>query len=257
MKTIQITDKQLEILILLYRFRFLNRHHIQKMLHHKKHSLINSWLKDLTDKHIIGRIYSEKLKDNTAPAIYHLHTKAISILKEQDTIDTTVLKKAYRDRTRSEKLREHCLLIADIYLKFEQSTDQANSKLEFYTRSQLTPQEYILKPAPDAYIGIVGKENTHRYFLEVIDSHVPRFAIKHRIKQYFEYYDEQTWQDTTQKPFPAIMIVCADEKISSVTKLLENLITESDTNLCIYITVSSQLKSPTSITSIWQQIIAQ
>ncbi len=250
MKTLQITDKQLEILILLYRFRFLNRHHIQKMLHHKKHSLINSWLKDLTDKHIIGRIYSEKLKDNTVPAIYHLDTKAISILKEQDSIDPTVLKKAYRDKTRSEKLREHCLFIADIYLKFQQSTDQNNSKLEFYTRSQLTPLEYILKPAPDAYIGIVGKENTHRYFLEVMDVHVPRFAIKYRIKQYFDHCEEEAWQKRTGKPFPRIMIVCSSEKkLEFINSFIKNAF---ETNLMYYLTTTAAIRNTNDITQVWQ-----
>ena len=255
MKTLQITDKQLEILILLYRFRFLNRHHIQKMLHHKKHSLINTWLKDLTDKHIIGRINSEKLKDNTVPAIYHLDSKAISILKEQDTIDTTVLKIAYRDRTRSEKLREHCLLVADIYQKFKRSTDQANSKLEFYTRSQLTPLEYILKPAPDAYIGIVGKENTHRYFLEVIDNHVPRFGIQYRIKQYFEYYEEQTWQDTTQKPFPAIMLVCPDQrKQEYILSIIRDSLEQSELQIQFLMTTSSELQGTNDITTVWSTL---
>ncbi len=253
MRIPQITNKQLEILILLYRFRFLNRYHIQKMLHHKKHSLINSWLKDLTNKHIIGRIYSEKLKDNTIPAIYHLDTKAISILKERDSIDHTILKKAYRDKTRSEKFREHCLFIADIYLKFQQSTDKIGSKLEFYTRSQLTSLDYILNPAPDAYIGIVGKEKTHRYFLEVIDSHVPRFAIKYRIKQYFEYYGEQTWQDTTQKPFPAIMVVCSDQKkLDYINSFISQHFETSGMRITFYFSSLSELTSTKSINLIWQ-----
>ena len=45
-----LTKKQLEILTLLYRFRFLNRSQIQKLLNHKKISRINIWLKDLADK---------------------------------------------------------------------------------------------------------------------------------------------------------------------------------------------------------------
>jgi hypothetical protein len=255
MKVPQTTSKQLEILILLYRFRFLNRQHIQKLLHHKSHTLINSWLIDLTSKKIIGRIYSEKLKDNTVPAIYHLDTKAVPVLKDHPSIDQTVLKKAYRDRTRSVKLREHCLLVADIYLKFLDSTTQSNAKLEFYTRTQLTPLDYILKPASDAYIGTVGKETTNRYFLEIIDEHVPRFGIKYRIKQYFDYYDEQTWQDTTGKQFPSILIVCSDQqKLAFLCSIIQDQYEETGRAFNVFFTTISELKCESDITQVWKSI---
>ncbi len=249
MSTPHITTKQLEILLLLYRFRFLNRHHIQKMLHHKTHSLINSWLRDLTDKRIIGRIYSVKLKDNTIPAIYHLDTKAVSVLIDHSSVDPAVLKKAYRDRTRSEKLRQHCLLIADIYLKFLESTEQSGAKLEFYTRSQFTSLEYMLQPAPDAYIGIVGKENIQRYFLEVIDSHVPRFASKYRMRQYFDYHEEEAWQEATGKPFPGLMVMCPDDKkLDFIHSILQE---ENAPNVTHYLTTSNQLQTCETIATIW------
>lgn len=255
MKVPQTTSKQLEILILLYHFRFLNRQHIQKFLHHKSHTLINSWLTDLTSKKTIGRIYSEKLKDNTIPAIYHLDTKAVVVLKGHPSIDQTVLKKAYRDRTRSVKLRKHCLLVADIYLKFLDSTTQSNAKLEFYTRTQLTPLDYIVKPAPDAYIGIVGKESTNRYFLEIIDEHVPRFGIQYRIKQYFEYYEEQTWQDTTQKPFPAIMLVCPDQKKQEyIMSVIRDSLEQSELQIQFLLTTSFELQGTNDITSVWSTL---
>ena len=71
-----ITKKQLEIITLLYRFRFLNRLQIQKLLNQKQKNRINYWLKDLYDKKIIGRNYSKKFGDNIKPAVYYLKTKS-------------------------------------------------------------------------------------------------------------------------------------------------------------------------------------
>jgi len=42
-----LTPKQTEILILLYRFRFLNRRHFQKFLHHKDPRRINAKAKKI------------------------------------------------------------------------------------------------------------------------------------------------------------------------------------------------------------------
>lgn len=154
------------------------------------------------------------------------------------------------------KLREHCLLVADIYLKFLDSTNQSNAKLEFYTRTQLTPLDHILKPAPDTYIGIVGKETTSRYFLEIIDEHVPRFAIQYRIKQYFEYYEEQAWQNTTDKPFPSILIVCADQvKMQYIAALIKEQLEIREQQLTVLLTTRKLVQlSDESINSIWQKI---
>jgi len=99
MENLKITPKQLQIILLLYRFRFLDRIQIQQFLNHKNHRRIIAWLNDLTDKKIIGRIYYRKLKDNK-PAIYHLATKSRKILLDHPNTNEKLLKRVYRDKTR-------------------------------------------------------------------------------------------------------------------------------------------------------------
>ncbi len=100
MENLKITPKQFQILLLLYRFRFLDRTHIQRLLNHKDRKRINAWLKDLTNKNIISRKYSQKLKENTKPAIYCLATKSRKLLLNHPDINEKILKRVYRDKTR-------------------------------------------------------------------------------------------------------------------------------------------------------------
>ena len=51
----QISNKEKEIIKLIYQFRFLNRIQIQNFLNHKHHSQTNIWLKDLNQKQYINR----------------------------------------------------------------------------------------------------------------------------------------------------------------------------------------------------------
>ncbi len=132
---IKITPKQLEILHLLYRFRFLNRHHIQSFLNHKDPKRINEWLKDLTSKKIIGRIYSKKLGENIQPAIYYLSSKSHQILKGQVSIDNRMLKRVYRERLRSRKLIDHHLLVADIHFFLQAQAKDNKQELHFFTKT--------------------------------------------------------------------------------------------------------------------------
>ncbi len=209
MTTLTITPKQLEILLLLYRFRFLNRLQLQILLKHKDTKRINTWLKDLTDKKIVGRHYSTKLKENTKPAIYYLMTKSKSLLIDQNGIDNKLLlKRIYREKTRSQRLIDHSVLLANFYLDLQKTiTDE---KLHFFTKTDLSTHYYLPYNRPDGYIAKEGK-TTKRYFLEIIDDGTPRFMIRKKIEQYIEYYDAGTWQEKTGHQFPAILFLCPSD----------------------------------------------
>ena len=78
--TNNITKKQLEILTLLYRFRFLNRSQIQKLLNQKDFKRIIINLNQLTNTNYIRRYYNSKTV--TVPAIYSLGLNGKKYVKE-------------------------------------------------------------------------------------------------------------------------------------------------------------------------------
>jgi hypothetical protein len=211
MDTNNLTKKQLEILTLLYRFRFLNRSQIQKLLNHKKISCINLWLKDLYGKKIIGRNYSNKLGDNIKPAIYYLKTKSKSYLKDQLEKDDKLMKRIYGEKNRSQKFINHCLLSADFYLNLKKS--YMPEEIFFYTKVDLVNYSDLPLNHPDAYVAIKKDKKINRYFWEIIDEDTPRFVIRSKIKQYLEYYGANIWQDNTNHPFPKILILCPNDLI--------------------------------------------
>jgi hypothetical protein len=209
--TNNLTKKQLEILILLYRFRFLNRSHIQKLLNHKQISQINIWLKNLYDKKIIGRNYSNKLGDNIKPAIYYLATKSKNHLTVQLEEDDKLMKRIYGEKNRSKNFINHCLLSADFYLDLKKSSE--SEEIFFYTKIDLINHDYLPSNHPDAYVATKKNKRIKRYFFEIIDEGTPRFIIRSKIKQYLEYYNDNTWQEVTNHPFPKILILCPNDLI--------------------------------------------
>ena len=78
-----ITPKQQEILLYLYRFRFLSSIQIQKILHNKDRRNINTWLKDLVVNNYIGQKDKKTLADNAKPTRYFLAVNGIRYLKTQ------------------------------------------------------------------------------------------------------------------------------------------------------------------------------
>lgn len=253
MESTKLTPKQLEILLLLYRYRFLDRTHIQRFLHHKDPKRINTWLKDLTDKNIIGRKYSRKLKENTKPAIYHLATKSRRILLERNDANEKLLKRVYREKTRSQRLIDHCLLVADIHFLLL-SKLRKNEKLHFFTQTDLVNHYYLPYKRPDAYIAVEGEKETKRYFLEIIDEGTPRFLLRSRIASLIEYFDEKTWYKKTNHPDPALLFVCPNSTLKSflyrhISQVLEE---EAEDELQFYLTSKEQIEYGTG--NIWELV---
>jgi len=250
----QTTPKQLNILLLLYRFRFLNRIQIQKLLNHKDPRRINTWLKDLTTRNIIGRKYSTKLLANTKPAIYHLATKSRAILLIQPNINEKLLKRVYREKTRSDKLINHCLLVADLYFLLDKQAQTNKTKLHFYTKTDLVSHYYLPYKRPDAYIAIESKRQTKRYFLEIIDEGTPRFMIRSKINQYIEYFQANTWQNRTDHPNPTMLFVCPEEltKIFLNKYILQMQEEEPEIDLEFFLTTQNQINSNQA--DLWERV---
>ena len=248
-----LTDKQQQILILLYRFRYLDRHQIQNLLHHKSDSRIQSWLQNLIKNRYITRIYSTSYKENTKPAIYYLAAKSIPYLRTVPDIHTSQLNRIYRNNSRSHGFIHHNLLVADLYLYFQSLATESHESLKFFTKTDLTSLKYYPHPAPDASFTTSKQKKTVSYFLDIFDEGVPRFAQRGRISQYVDYYDAGIWQKSTNKPFPSVLFVCPDLKTQKYLNrfIAETLSDEGMEAVSVYLTNQDTLRAGGDI---WQKI---
>jgi hypothetical protein len=155
-----ITKKQLEILLLLYQFRFLDTNTIQLLLNHKLPTRIQQWLQDLTVKGYIHQFYDRtSFAERTKPAVYCLTTKARKILKEQGECKRPVLNQIYREKNRSEEFKAHCCYVAQIYLKLRalNTGTKGQGTIDFFTKAELVGYNHFPQPFPDAYFAIKQK----------------------------------------------------------------------------------------------------
>jgi len=251
------TSKQIEILILLYRFRFLNRYHIQNFLNHKDYSRINSWLKDLVEKRFIGRIYSRKFGENTKPAVYFLDTKVIQVLKEQKDINKLLLNRIYREKLRSKSFIKHNLFLADIYFYLNSLASENKSKLHFFTKTDLAEHNYLPEPIPDLYFAVEeDKGLTRRYFLEAFSKGTPRYALRHRIFRYFNYYESNVWEKTTKHSFPTILLVCPNKQMRGfLNKFIKETAEEQfDDSIQFFLTTTKKINKSGMKKEMWRMV---
>lgn len=255
MKLPPITNKQLEILVLLYRFRFLNTYQITSLLNHKSSGRIKEWLLDLTTKGLVCRTYSRSFGENTKPAVYFLAPTSVHFLKKQKDVNTSLLKRIYKEKTRSVAFRERCIFIASIYLNLEASSKENSSTFHFFTKTELEAITYLPNPLPDAYIALEEKDKIRRYFLEIISDQVPRFAIRNNINNLFEYYDENTWQEATNHPFPSVLMICPNHVLKAFfSKFITEILESEGSDINFFLTTKNQIEATGMNPKIWEKV---
>jgi len=198
----KITPKQLEIILLLYKFRFLNTHQFKTLLKHKDIRRINSWLKDLNNKKIIFRIYSKKIGENTKPAIYCLDSGSKKIVQEQKEFNHSFLNRLYKEKNRSKEFINHSLFISSLYLHFLKLAENNKSKFEFLTKTTLV----------DLFTDIYLTVNNKEYLIEIWDKKEPDFVLRKKIKKLINHFVYGDWPQKNNKDFPTILLFCLNEK---------------------------------------------
>jgi hypothetical protein len=274
-----ITNKQKEIMDLVFRLRFINRHQIQRLLNHKDPKRINAWLKDLVDKGYLGRIYSHKLLENTKPAIYYLHNNGIVWARYEKEgnfggndggVELKYIKKYYQDKNASITFVNHCVTLSEFYVQFKEheylvNKDRKKPKLEYYfeTKSEMwiTRQRELYgkdfnevkQYIPDLYLERFKNPegpnmDSTTYFIELFDPKVPRYAIKYKIQQFVKLKeDEKEWKNRytgMDGVFPTILLVFPNQpKLNGLAKFINHEIIYSYANEGLYFMATTYQKA--------------
>lgn len=253
-----ISKKQIEILVLLYQFKFLNTKLIQKLLKHNLPTRIQQWLKDLTIKEYVHKFYDEtSFAKRTEPAVYCLSSKARSILKTQENVEKSVLDQIYRTKDFSEEFRNHCVFVADtlINLRDIYKKEDKDISLRFFTKVLLTGFDYFPKPFPDAYFVIEQKgKHKKRYLLEVFDLNIPKRALKERIRRYITAA-EGSWKEATGSKFPVVLLILRNKyKQRNIKKLIQTVKNEEFSYLPFYLTNKEAIKERGLENILWEKV---
>lgn len=207
----KITNKQTEILTLIYQFRFLNRTQIQQLLKHKDPKTINTWLKDLTEKQYLNRIYSNTIGVNTKPAIYYPAINAIRYFKSLDQDNSAHLKKLYRDNERSQSFIDDQIFIANICLDILMINTKGEINYTFETAAGVTSNsiyKFMEDLSPQLIFTKKTKSQFKQFVFVILDSAQPKYIIKKKMKSYIELFFTNEWEENTGKSFPIVLFAC-------------------------------------------------
>lgn len=220
----KLNAEQLEVLELLYKFRFGSNDLFAQYFGKKDRSFVFKRLSILLEQGLVGKRFDSSYRLAGKPAAYYLTpagARALQERREPDKPDINI-KAIYKDKSVKDDFVWQCL---DIFATFNQLRAAHGDRLKFFTRANLNYEQfdYFPQPLPDAYIRLRLGGEERQYFLDFYYDKQPFFTAVKKIKKYVEYAEGSSWDDTGTT-LPVFLVVCES---ASLQKRLQKHIAAS------------------------------
>jgi hypothetical protein len=198
---------QIDILELLYSYRFGSRHLLAESLNIKAGSSLHEKLQVLMKHGYINMRLEKRLKLLGTPAAYYLTPKGLRTLEalpDHEYITGSVIKGSYKDKTVSQSFINQTLRI---YAQTNRLLS-AHPGLRVFTKRHMSRYSYFPQPLPDAFLSLPAGKDTppKRFFLDIIPDNLPRQPLYQRITSYAEFFDEDSWRVVSTE-LPALLLL--------------------------------------------------
>ncbi|GAC1391295.1 MAG: hypothetical protein NVSMB46_03250 [Candidatus Saccharimonadales bacterium] len=250
-----LNTKQIHILKMLYKFRFLTA---PLLTHYKslksRHAMYRS-LEILADQGYIGRRIEHNSNFQNKGIRYYLTPKGLSFAKEKFPISPHVRHAMYKNNSVSEDFIDRTIAIVRVYLAIR---DCSTNTFHIFTKNELADFNYFPDPPLDLWLKRITATDKlpNDYLLEFV-SDTPLFIIKKRIDALIEHFDSGLWEAETNTNYPAYLFVCNDGKIEQRLQDHFNKVFDSTgiVNLCVFTTTTKALfSSDKNTTAIWTNV---
>ena len=236
---------QIEILGLLYKYRFGSRQLIAESLKVKAGSNIYEKLNVLIKHGFIAKRYDKSLRLQGLPAAYYLTPKGLKTLQSLDAwnyITEATIRSSYRDKNISQSFINHTL---DVY-SCTNILVKTYPTLKVFMRRDMSRYSYFPNNPPDTFLSLkIGEKATpRRFFFDFISETTPRAAINHRIAQYIKFFDEGGWNETNSdlpKLLFLVETIATKKRLLKVARAIRNQFDMED-DIEIYITTANDIE---------------
>ena len=201
-----LKQSQIDILELLYKYRFGSRQLVADSLNVKPDSLFRK-LEVLIKHGYIAKRLDKKLKLQGVPVAYYLTPKGLrtlAALPDHEHITDSVIKGSYKDGTVTQSFITQALRV---YAQ----TNRLKAfypDLKVYLKRDMSRYSYFPKPLPDAFLSLpMGKDTPpKRFFLDIIPDSLPPKPFFQRLTNYAEFFDEGGWEIASSE-LPILLLV--------------------------------------------------
>lgn len=236
----KLNTEQLEVLELLYKFRFGSNDLFANYFGKKDRSFVFKRLSILLDQGLIGKRFDSSYRIKGKPAAYYLLPAGARVLQESRPDRPINIKAIYKDKTVSEDFVNYCFEVFSLYCQLKRTYGDS---IKFITKSQLANRyDYFEDFVPSVYIRLNVDGSEKHFFLEYLQNSKPFFTILRRLGQYIEYADSGEWEAGTNSDLPKVLLVCDNPSLQKrLLKKASRIFADAGDEIGFYIAGSESI----------------
>ena len=256
-RSITLKQGQIDILELLYKYRFSSRQLLLDSLGEGSGTDFNLYKKlEVLIKHeLVFKRHEPRQKLLGVPYAYSLTPKglkALQSLPKHEYITDAVIKGWYRNKTVDQKLVNRTLAIH----KYTNLLATFYPSIKVFTQRDLAKFSYFPKHLPDAVLSLpIEGSAPLRYFVDIIPSGMPRKALDGKLMNYCMFIESGEWE-VTKSDNPAILLIASNGRAERQLQYIARarLQRYDELDLRIYTTTVQALANMNNEGLIWTRV---
>jgi DNA-binding MarR family transcriptional regulator len=206
-----LTSKEVDVLKLLYRFRFATNDNLAAAQAVHPHTV------RLRAVRLVEMGYVTFHRDGRArvegkPGVYVLSSKGATFLKNAypEKYKSRVMGTIINSKNATPGFINRNLTIFDIYNRLN---ERYGTDLVFLTKSTMQADKFDFLPEikPDVFMQIADRH----FFLYYLETSTPDFAHVRRFKPLFDYAASGIWENATGKDIPLVLFVAENKRLET------------------------------------------
>ncbi len=202
----KLNDKQLQILLLTFKFRYLTTDNLAKLRAISLNSAYSA-LNKLTERGLLGRKHNKSYRLKNKSARYYLTPKAVIYLQDPVfKLDKEILATRRHEDKKSTSFIDHQVAIVDVFIDIKLKTPYEIHRILTASNIPKDDRESYPRPLPDLEVLYeTNKEGVfNRTLVDIFPDDQHLFIAKKRVRQYIQHYDDNEWG---WDKYPDILII--------------------------------------------------
>lgn len=222
----KLNDKQVHILLLAFKFRYLTADNLAK-LRTISHNSAYSALSKLTERNYLGRKYRKSYRLQNKSARYFLTPKAVAYLQDPSfKLDKEILATRRHEDKKSTSFIDHQVAIVDAFVNIGLSTEYKVHRILTASDIAKDDRESYPRPLPDLEVLYQANEDGtfKRTLVDIFPDDQHLFIAKKRVRQYIQHYEDDEWEWDTYPD--ALIIRRSKADVRNLNKYIEEKMEE-------------------------------
>lgn len=238
-----LTEKQVKLLKLIYKFRFVSVPLLAEVLSKNKSSVYEN-LYVLVEQGYVEKRHNGSFRLAHIPAIYCLDTKGIRLLRgEEHRLSDISLRNMYKNKRMNLEYIYKCLQAIEVYNAFKR---QYGDTFTIISRFELSDYDFFPRPLPDFYLRRVkvkdGKVN--QFMVSILEKGVPYFVHIKKMRTYQTHEEDGEWEGE----YPYVLLIAP---VDTIEKRLLKTIENTSQDFEFYTTTVERFNASGNTSEVW------